>query len=568
MRERSLSFISSLSIFFSPEPAENTHKRYKSSRRSSPSGSISGIPTTPIASPLKQASSSSHHAASPSHHATLPSQLPSHSWPKRSFRSLHRRGLSNASPTASPRLSDLVSHVRPITPLSDLSALPSPTRDSLRAPWCLYTGPEHLKRDSVNFTDFLLENESDADSISLVDPNFDIGDKELYSSSVFFEHVPEPTSSPAKSVLIFEIPEIVHRILSFVDLQFTRIPHEKTLTRRNLTKKTSLINPRSDSGTLYNCLFVNKLFCGIARELIYSRVLFDSDQKFQAAARMKCIFRSKPTMIVLHKLFRSRQESMNAMTLNMDFSVLQWLEFYMCPKIAPSSAMFAHGTIRKLVITGLRVMDDTLLSAAARQSPNLEWLDLRACELVSDAGIYQVSKHCRRLTTINFGRKAHGRLVTDAAIVPLISSNRHLKTVGLAGCNISDRVVWTLAAACGASLERLSLNNCPFISDLLIAVVLQSTRYPLPRLCVLELRGNTQLYKWLAVIAFKRRQNCRGIAVLVELCATLQERMSRQQREMDAKILRQIFCDIQEWVNCCDSDTDMSYHQLLADRMV
>ena len=161
----------------------------------------------------------------------------------------------------------------------------------------------------------------------------------------------------------------------------------------------------------------------------------------------------------------------------------------MCPKISldkPQSQTFmkifqsCSNNLTKLIITGSKTIDDEFLMKLGqfKCGDNLQILDLRACELITDFGIYQLSLYCRNLTFINFGRKpissgngngggnggGSGRYITDNSMIKLINNNRKLLTIGLAGCHITDKCVWEIANKL-PNISRLSLNNCPKLTN-------------------------------------------------------------------------------------------------------
>ncbi|CAN3356596.1 antagonist of mitotic exit network protein 1 [Diutina catenulata] len=367
---------------------------------------------------------------------------------------------------------------------------------------------------------------------------------------------------------IFGIPEIVHNILQFVDCD-TRIPSEGTPIRRrplsfkhammihgnNRQKARAAISvPRTTTFTaqppvLYNCLLVNQLWHQVAKSIVATRVLFANERHWHSWASQPSAARHfrRPRQLVLHKLLHAKQPSIEQLS-GVDFSQLEWLELYMCPKLAPLPQMLSP-SVRKIVITGSKVVDDSFLAAVAQSCPNLQVLDLRACELISDAGLYQVARRCRRLHTVNLGRKQKGHLITDSSVSVLAQSCRWLRTVGLAGCHISDRSVWELAAHCSESLRRLSLNNCPNLTNNSVPLILTRPNSYFHQLSVLELGHNPQITQWRPVIEFRRRQEYRGIAMVVELCETLQRAYQLTESEMDKVISERMFSDILHWAN-------------------
>lgn len=380
---------------------------------------------------------------------------------------------------------------------------------------------------------------------------------------------------------VFAIPEIVHKIIAFTDMQSTVIPHEATPIRRKpLSRRHALLlygdsheaekamsesysSTREPEGTLYSCMQVNKLFYLVCKDIMSRKILFDDEKKFKNF--LECVqsqdLHFKPTMIVLHRLYHAQQNSLEILKDRINFSAVTWIEFYMCPKILPPmDFIMRSASLKKLIITGSRVLDDAHMVMIAKYCPNLEVLDIRACELVTDSGIYHIAKGCRKLEHINFGRKNRGNTITDSSMNILIRNNRNLHTVGLAGCHISDRTLWCLATHCSTTLERLSLNNCPLITNLSIPLIFYSNF--LTNLSVLELRFVPGISNFRPIIEFKRRQELRGSSFLLEMCEDLCLKMREQELEMDRRISKRIFKDIVEWVNDQD-DGDVSYQEFL-----
>ncbi len=386
-------------------------------------------------------------------------------------------------------------------------------------------------------------------------------------------------------ISIFDIPEIVYKIVEIADLQNTVIPQEGVPIRRKpLSFKHAMLiygneedawaamhatdelqlTPR---GVLYNCLLVNKLFNQVTTEFINRKVCFSSDTRFAqylSQSSSTPIRTANPSLIVLHKLFRARPNSIELLESRFNYHNLEWVEFFMCPKLLPSLAMFDSGLkMRKFIVTGSKVLDDLFLSEVSRKCPNLEVFDIRACEMVSDAGIYSVGKHCRNLRSINLGRKKRGHLITDCSLSHLVRNNPNLNTIGLAGCDVTDKVIWDIAIHCNLAVERLSLNNCRQLTNQSIPIILHSNY--LPNLSVLELRFVDQLTNFLPIIEFKRRQEFKGISILIEVCEELCNKMKMQEVEMDRSISKRIFQDILDYVNDTNDD-DASHASLVNQR--
>ncbi|KAM9913292.1 hypothetical protein OXX69_001734 [Metschnikowia pulcherrima] len=391
-----------------------------------------------------------------------------------------------------------------------------------------------------------------------------------------------PVSSPS----IFEIPELVYKIVEYADYQNTNIPREAPPIRRKplslqhamllhdgdvekarmAMKSSSNIacEKSSTNGVLHTCLLINKLFNRVAKEVIGDKIIFRSDEKFSLFAKDSCNIAgpSKPQTLVLNKLFHARQASLDRIADAFDYSSLKMLEIFMCPKLKPSTS-FMHASLKSFIVAGSKVLDDSALVSVAGRCPNLEVLDVRACEEVSDYGIYSIATRCHKLRSINIGRKRKGHLITDHSVSMLAKNNPYLHTIGLAGCHITDRTIWQLAMSCGKRIERLSLNNCLFVTDQSIPIVLSHNLMPI--LSVLEIRFIEKLTKFDPIVTFRRRQNARGINVLIETCEVLLQRLKSCEKRMDQKISQRIFCDISEWANN-SADEDLSHEELLRTR--
>mmetsp|Transcript_6350 Transcript_6350/g.7944 ORF Transcript_6350/g.7944 Transcript_6350/m.7944 type:complete len:538 (+) Transcript_6350:264-1877(+) len=399
------------------------------------------------------------------------------------------------------------------------------------------------------------------------------------------KNVPVECLLPMRSqISIFEIPEIVYKIIEFADIQNTVVPQESTPIRRkplsrnhaflihgdkyqvNLSLQDHSSQHSNSNGVLFNCLQVNKLFNQVTNELLNQKFFFSDERKLHSYLQTLKVnkLKTKPSLFVFHKLFHAKQDIIELIKHHMDFANLQWLEFYMCPKLLPTPEFLVYGSnIKKIVITGSKVIDDGFLSMVAKKCPNLEILDIRACELISDSGVYQIAKMCRKLTTVNFGRKNKGNLITDSSLCTLIRNNPHLNTVGLAGCHITDKTLWDLAIRCSDNLQRLSLNNCPYLTNQSIPLILHSNFFK--NLSVLELRFANQITNFKPIIEFKRRQEFKGISILIEVCETLCLLMREQELEMDKVISQRIFEDISYWANDND-DGDLPYQQFVNGR--
>lgn len=464
--------------------------------------------------------------------------------------------------------------------------LPSPPRDG--ALWSPYGDSKNTitppSSDSSEL-ESLSDSTSQSQSPSLYETLPPVATSgEFYSNYVGSS--PESALSKTLQPSIFQVPEILHKIIEYADIQSTVVPQEFSPVRRrplseahavliygDKMKATSAMKDhpvpvkRKQSGVLYNCLQVNNLFYRITKEILLKKLYFSDERKFCQFIRYannNSSVKYKTNLFVLHKLVRAKQNAIDSLKDCIDFRELEWIEFFLCPKILPTPDFFVHGyRIKKLVITGSKVLDDLFLNIVAQNCPNLESLDLRACELITDAGIYNIARCCKKLVNVNLGRKNNGHLVTDASIALLIQNNPNLNTLGLAGCHVSDVSIWKLAIFCNHSLERLSLNNCPYISDRSIPLILMAHYFP--NLSVLELRFVHRITNFKAIIEFVRLQRSKGISLLIEVCEPLCYKMRKQELEMDKDMSKRISNDILQWANDIN-DGDIPFNHFLQSR--
>lgn len=464
--------------------------------------------------------------------------------------------------------------------ISELESLPDLTEDTLLSPATSSTlSPLSRKSTCFEYFDLPLGNKT---LLSATKVSSTPTKKSEHKEVTQHPCAPRPAS-------ILEIPELVHKIIEYADHQNTIIPREKPPIRRKpLSFRHAMLiygneeaarramsadasnettNFEQKGGVLHSCLLVNKLFNRIAKEIIAKRVFFTDESTFCKFVEQRKTQNDNyeilhPKMLVLNQLFHLRQSQLDSIVDTMDYSSLEWLEFFMCPKICPSPG-FLGPSLKTLIVTGSRAIDDNFLVQVAQKCPNLEVLDVRACDNITDYGVHAIGTSCTKLTLINLGRKKKGHLITDQSVSALACNNRQLQTAGLAGCYITDHTIWQLALKCGARLQRLSLNNCPYVTDQSIPLAMQHNLFQV--LNVLELRFVTNITNFKPIITYKRRQAARGIYVLVETCEELLLRMRQQEARMNNIISQQVVRDIVEWVNEKDED-DASYARFLSER--
>lgn len=364
--------------------------------------------------------------------------------------------------------------------------------------------------------------------------------------------------------------DVLRRIFEELDAQ-TIIPQEIVQERR---KPVSLMHARLLYGNtpealeawlsqtpattehgragLYNCLFVNRLWHDVAMSVLAACVHFRSNEQWTHFARRGAhTLQRKPRALVLHKLSQATQVELELLDSERLGEQLEWLEFYTCPRIAPTKALLGEHLL-KLVLPGCNRVNDQTLFDVAQRCPRLEHLDVRACDRVSDTGVKVIARYCPNLQLINVGRTVGGERITYKAIKHLARLT-HVSTLGLAGCDIDDRAVWELALNRGPRLERLSLNNCRLLTDAGLPRVLGY----MPNLTVLEIRGCHQITNMRPIALLKLYNEHKGRFSLIEGCEVtercIQVAVARLRHEMKNRRL----ADLAEWVNR-PNDTESS----------
>ncbi|CAI8505507.1 unnamed protein product [Pichia kudriavzevii] len=381
---------------------------------------------------------------------------------------------------------------------------------------------------------------------------------------------------------IFQIPEILELILRHVSHDYTsNIPVEPKLKRRPpLSYNHSLILygeedgekiwKRTKSGEIiptkqraaknpnvHNCLLVNKLWNFTMLSILNENLYFENTEKFKVFASSLDVIKKQhslqPFSIVLHKI-KTSQSSIEHFSSAIDPYRLSWLEMYICQSILPSMKLITSA-LEKLILPGCTYLTDDYLSNIIFKTPNLKTLDIRACDQITDTSLYYISQHCPQLEVLNCGRHRRGELITDISIGQ-IARNCPLKTIGIAGCGISDWSIWEIALNCSATLERLSVNYCWKLTDSGICKVLKTGM--LDGLKVLEIRG-LNIENVEELVYWERRSANKGNRkVLIEACERIDRMIYDFQKQLHLEINRNILSDLGSWLEQSDSDIDHS----------
>ncbi|GAA5795417.1 hypothetical protein HPULCUR_000774 [Helicostylum pulchrum] len=190
---------------------------------------------------------------------------------------------------------------------------------------------------------------------------------------------------------------------------------------------------------------------------------------------------------------------------------LEKLDIYICDHLADISVQnFITNNNHSLTYLSLagcnRITDEAVLSVA-KNCPNLEHLDLRACGLISDVSIESIAINCSNLHHLNVGRVRDRERITIQSI-SLIAIKTKVAVLGLAGCDMSDECLISLAKCRGRGLERISVNNCYRITNKSVQAYVKYC----PNLSVFEMKECHWIDDWSSVAELVQRK------VLLTLC--------------------------------------------------
>ncbi|CAR23555.1 Amn1p [Lachancea thermotolerans CBS 6340] len=379
---------------------------------------------------------------------------------------------------------------------------------------------------------------------------------------------------PRREHAIFRTPEVVDRIMRFVDAA-RAIPREKPRHRRkpqslshallmydgDQAKAVQAWHETSAAGRsqsapalqepgLAPCLLVNKLWHAAALAIITENLAFADHRRFRqlaACPRQQRARFSRPASFVLHKLSRLTQGELDAVAPLVASEKLRWLELYICPKVLPPVPVFQHSrNIEKLVLPGNRLLTDEFIMKIAPHLGKLRVLDLRACDQITDGAVLSITSNCPLLEVCNLGRHRNGAAITSVSLVAL-ARNTNIDTVGAAGCHVTDAGVWELAMHRGAHIRRLSLNNCRLLTNNSVPALLSMNYFP--QLSVLEIRDVKHITNLRPIVAYTSAKRALGFPVLVEggerIDLLIKEEEWRMERERSARVL----AALSQWVN-------------------
>lgn len=423
-----------------------------------------------------------------------------------------------------------------------------------------------------------------------------------YDMEFYNDYVTEDNN--ASSHLIFEIPEILEIILRYVAHDYVdTIPTEPKMSRRPpLSYNHSLLMYGEEQGkrvwgrmvsdssiktseslksnaktlsnnpNLYSCLLVSKTWNSTMLSILNENLYFKTDSEFENFTSCMLSKNSiesgnapQPFSLVMHKI-RTPQSILDVFSTQISPRRLSWLEFYICPTTLPPLNLVTQ-SLKKLVLPGCKQLTDDHLKLLISKAPKLNYLDIRACDQITDSSLYFIGQNCKNLEILNCGRHKRGELITDVSI-GAIAKNCPIRTIGLAGCGISDWTIWEIALNCGKTLERLSVNHCWKLSDLGICRVLKAGL--LENLSVLEIRG-LRLNNVGEIVYWKKRRSQGNFKVLIEACETIDTMLQNTENEINSQINSRILGDIHQWLDQSEDENDggdVDYRAFLSQRSI
>jgi len=118
--------------------------------------------------------------------------------------------------------------------------------------------------------------------------------------------------------------------------------------------------------------------------------------------------------------------------------------------------------LRRLSLENTAVSDVALFSISTILGSQLEWLSLKRCKGVSEAGLATLAEHCPELVSLNLGSCSG---VNDMSVVGLFDSCRKITSLVLNDAKITDRSLRAVGEYLGDSLTELALHRCDNITN-------------------------------------------------------------------------------------------------------
>ncbi|CCD24191.1 Amn1p NDAI_0C05320 [Naumovozyma dairenensis CBS 421] len=383
---------------------------------------------------------------------------------------------------------------------------------------------------------------------------------------------------------IFEIPEIVDNIIYFLSKKNNHSNMSAGVTKQqirkvsvsslsqhqnnnNITKRiissplpfassTVSIEGSFKDNHLFNCLFINKLWFQMTLPYLLKNIHFQNDSNIKKfiniSGKISNITSTTIETIKFHKIHKLKQSELQKFPHNLLSSNIKSIEFYICPNIIPPTSWYPIlQNLENLIIPGNKRLNDQQLVKLSNHIPNLETLDLRACENISDIGVVSIALRCPKLKLCNLGRHKNNHLITNVSLLGL-GKYTNVETIGFAGCNINDSGIWEFAKLNGANIKRLSLNNCNQLTDYSIPILVGFNYFP--NLAVLEIKGLSLIndVRWL--VKFKLWKTSLRSPILIEGGDRINDLMKEEENKLKKLNSFIALQELSTWVNADDDD--------------
>lgn len=338
----------------------------------------------------------------------------------------------------------------------------------------------------------------------------------LFWKKAFFDDTPQDFEAFLKfASTLYKLPSPPTELFD-IDTQVSRMPNtvssmllnnEPMLEYRSRSSSISSVSTFDSINTPFECSlmdFKDEEAMTIGRERMNKGIDHFNEL---ADTRIK-MYRNSLKSLSIRKM---KQKSINEplIQIGQNATKLEYLDIYICDEFSNETLypFLLHQRLTYLSLAGCNHISDEAILKVAEYCKGLEHLDLRACGSVSDISISAIAMNCPRLEHLNVGRVKDREKVTSKSIT-LIAKYTKASVLGLAGCDIDDKCLETLAKYRQSGLERVSVNSCYRISNRSVHAFIKNC----PNLSVFEMKECHQVHDWEAIAVLVQRN------VLLTLC--------------------------------------------------
>ena len=360
-----------------------------------------------------------------------------------------------------------------------------------------------------------------------------------------------------------------HALMLYGDKEVTQDVWQEILGKANLTSNIGRSRSRDINGQLLNCLLVNRLWYILTIPYVLRDLYFRDSFKFkQFLSSSREIFGERSILkqwippgkyltnsLTLYKLYSlTTDELEHYATSAIPLENLRALDFHICPNVTPPSSWFpSFQNLEKLALPGNQKISDLFLLEATLYLTKLKYLNLRACENVTDIGVIAVASRCHKLKCIYLGRQRNGRAISDVSLVAL-GKYTNVETVGLEGSSITDSGLWEFAKTNGENVRRLSLNNCSNLTNAAVSHLFGYNYFP--NISVLEIRNLERVTSVRGLVRFMAWRRHLNKPFLMESCERIAELINIEEQRVERKKALIGLREMTAWVNAADDDDE------------